>query len=56
MDFALVSYQAGGFGVSSSHTDRPSEHSEIMAENVSQWLKQIIRVHQEVSSQSLVSR
>jgi hypothetical protein len=56
MVFASVSYQTGGFGVFSSHTDRFLEHSQTMAENVSQWVKQIIRVHKEESSQTFVWR
>jgi len=56
MAFASVSLQTGEFDVFSSHTDRFSEHSETMAENVSQWVKQIIRVHKEESSQTFVWR
>jgi len=56
MAFASVSYQSRGFGVFSSHTDRLSGHSEPMAENVGQWVKQIIRVHKEESSQTFVWR
>lgn len=52
MAFALVSFQTGRLVVFSSPTDRFLEHSETMAENVGQWVKQIIRVHKEESSQT----
>jgi len=56
MVFASVSCQTGGSGIFSWHADRFLEHSETMAENVSQWVKQIIQVHKEESSQTFVWR